>query len=113
MASEITSAVIQAVAGLGGVMAGLRLELWRRMREERKQRQQSFSRVLFALMLQRTFLLNFEDQHLALYRNNDCRAYMLPPLTTLPARLNVDIESLGFVLDSPEANVLNRVAELI
>lgn len=111
MWSYVLNFVVQAAATLVGAFTAFKLESRRKQRAERKEQVHSFNRVLFALTQQRTFLLNYENQHLAPNREDKCRAYMLRPLTELPARLDVDVEALTFVLELPQADVLNRIAE--
>ena|SRR5437773_7869951 len=89
MWSYVLNFVVQAAATLVGAFTAFKLESRRKQRAERKEQVHSFNRVLFALTQQRTFLLNYENQHLAPNREDKCRAYMLRPLTELPARLDV------------------------
>jgi hypothetical protein len=108
-----TQILIGAIgAGLGtwfGAWAAFKHE--RRDREETEHRQQgeALKRALFVLLSQRTVLVNIRDQHLAEHETHRLRHVLLPPFYVAGDELPLDLEPLMFVLNTSNADLLNRL----
>ena len=106
MTPELSSFLAQAVSSLAGALAGagtaFQLEAWRQRRDQQRNRVARIHKAFFALVEQRSYLLNLKRQNLNPHRENPIRAF-LPPVLALPTVLNIERTELTFLLAAKES----------
>lgn len=109
MDSNLVSFFVQAGATLVGALVAFELERQRQKRSERRQRVNGLHRALFVFVLQRSFMLNIKQQALEPHRTDPFRTFTVRPSPMTPPAAAIDRDSLAFLLDDREADLLYRV----
>jgi hypothetical protein len=99
MNDTISNLLGQAVATLIGAYAAFALERQRQKRKEQRTQAHEVKRALFALAVQRIFLLNVKQQVLDPSRDDPRRMFTVRATRILAPQVGLDVESLGFMLD--------------
>ena len=92
-----------------GAWAAFKHERRDRLETEHKHQGEALKRALFILLSQRTVLVNIRDQHLAGFEKNPLRHILVKPFYVASDELSLDLDPLLFVLNTSDADLLNRL----
>lgn len=108
------SAAFKSTVGMGlsafaGAWAAF---LFQNRREDKKEKDHQYRALRFchfAAMTQYQELITFRDRYLSSVKNDDSAWYQLPLLTTGFGSPGMNISELGFLLEGPDPDLLNRL----
>lgn len=92
-----------------GAWAAFRFELTERTRSARKDESAAGRRALLVLCNQYGHTKRYYEQALKEYVNDEFRWLKLQPFDAFHSFLRLDVNSLGFLLDSPEPNLIQEI----
>jgi hypothetical protein len=101
--------VLTFIGTFFGAWAAFQFQLYDKVRSDKKGESAAGRRALLALCNQYGHTKRYYNQALDEHKNDEFRWLKLQPFDAFHSFLRLDVNSLGFLLDSPEPNLIQEV----